>query len=219
MIYANFLEWVRGPAFEIALVIFIFGISLRLLEILFLGHKPEYAQMRNNGFSGGLRTLLNHFIPNKEGWHHSFLLVISGYIFHLGFFITFFLFAPHILLLKQVLGISWPGLHAPFISLITVVTLIAMLVLLIHRLNHPVQRLLSGSEDYLTWLVTFLPLLTGYMAFHHMMFPYPLMLALHLFSVEILMVVFPFTKLMHAITFVLARWLTGVRAARKGVNI
>ena len=219
MNHANFLEWVRGPAFDIALVIFIFGVSLRLLEIFFLGHKPDYAQMRDQGFSGGFHTVWSRFLPEKESLKHSSVLIISGYLFHIGLFVTFFLFAPHILLLKHLLGISWPGLHAPLISFITVITLIAMLVLLIHRINHPVQRLISGTEDYLTWLVTFLPLLTGYMAFHHMAGPYPFMLALHLLSVEILMVVFPFTKLMHAITFVFARWFTGVRAARKGVSI
>jgi len=219
MNYVDFLAWVRGPAFQVAFAIGMFGITLRLLEIFSLGQTHQYAAVRNSGSAGGLRTLFRRFLPAPGVFQRSQFIIVGGYLFHLGFFITFLLFAPHILLLKKFLGISWPGLPAPVISLITVITLVAMVALLIRRLNHPVQRLLSSFEDYLTWAVTFLPLLTGYLAFHHMLFPYQLMLALHLLSVEILMIIFPFTKLMHALTFIFARWSNGARAAQKGVNV
>jgi len=39
--------------------------------------------------------------------------------------------------------------------------------------------MLSTSEDYLTWLVTFLPILTGWLAYHRIVNPYPLVLAPH----------------------------------------
>jgi nitrate reductase gamma subunit len=51
-----------------------------------------------------------------------------------------------------------------------------------------------------------------------MLNPYPLVLGLHILSVELLLVVFPFTKLMHALTFVIARWFNGAIAGRKGVQ-
>jgi cytochrome c-type biogenesis protein CcmF len=53
------LAWARGPAFEVALVIFIAGMLLRLLEILSLGRKPDLSEARGSGPSGGLRTLLS----------------------------------------------------------------------------------------------------------------------------------------------------------------
>jgi nitrate reductase gamma subunit len=61
-------------------------------------------------------------------------------------------------------------------------------------------------------------LLTGYLAYHRMLNPYPLVLGIHILSVELLMVVFPFTKLMHALTFLIARWYNGAIAGRKGVQ-
>jgi len=45
--------------------------------------------------------------------------------------------------------------------------------------------------------------------------PYPLALGLHILSVELFLVVFPFTKLMHAITTFIARWFNGVTLGRK----
>lgn len=104
------------------------------------------------------------------------------------------------------------------IGIITIMTLLALIALLINRMRHPVLRFLSGFEDYFVWIVTFLPVLTGYMAFHHF-FHYPLMLALHILSVELLMIVFPFTKLMHTFTWFISRWYTGSRAAQKGVQV
>ena len=42
--WMDFLLWVRGPAFDIALVVFVVGILLRLFEILLLGRGPQLAQ-------------------------------------------------------------------------------------------------------------------------------------------------------------------------------
>jgi nitrate reductase gamma subunit len=43
------------------------------------------------------------------------------------------------------------------------------------------------------------------------------MLSLHLFSVELLLVLLPFTKLFHSFSALLSRWYNGEMAARKGV--
>jgi nitrate reductase gamma subunit len=123
-----------------------------------------------------------------------------------------------VILIRELIGFGWPGLPSPVISITTVMTLLALLALLINRLTHPVQRFLSTFQDYLVWTLTFLPVLTGYMAFHHMLLPYPLMLAMHILSVELLMIVFPFTKLMHTFTTFMARWYTGFNAGHKGVQ-
>jgi nitrate reductase gamma subunit len=219
MTSAEFLLWVRGPAFHLATAILVFGITLRLLEILLLGRRPEYAVVRASGLSGGFHTLFSRFIPEPSVFKRSRFIIIASYLFHLGFFITLFLFVPHTLLFKQLFGVNWPSLPTPIINVAAFLSLCAMVALLINRLTHPVLRFLSGLEDYLSWIVTFLPLLTGYIAFHHQLHPYPMALALHILSVELLMIVLPFTKLMHTFTFLIARWTTGARAAQKGVQI
>ena len=66
--------------------------------------------------------------------------------------------------------------------------------------------------------VTLLPMVTGYMAFHRVIDPYPLILGLHILSVELLMVLFPFTKLMHAVTVFPARWYNGAISGFRGVE-
>ena len=218
MNYVEFLLWVRGPAFQIALAVFIFGISLRLLEILLLGRSPEYTAPRGSAIQGGIRTLLTRSLPEESIFHRAPLVTIAGYVFHLGLFIVLLLLVPHILVFKDLLGFSWLGLPTPLIDAIAVITLLALFILLINRIRHPVLRFLSTPLDYFAWILTFLPLFTGYMAYHHMINPYPLILGLHILSVEILMIFFPFTKLMHTFTFVMARWYNGANAGHKGVK-
>jgi nitrate reductase gamma subunit len=114
--------------------------------------------------------------------------------------------------------LQWPGLPTPLVDAIAIVSIFAMLAILVNRLRNPVLRFLSTFEDYLTWTVTLLPLLTGYFAFHRMLFPYQTMLGLHILSVEILLILFPFTKLMHFFTVFISRWYNGAAFGRRGVQ-
>ena len=40
----EFLSWVRGPGFQIAVIIFVAGVIIRLGEILLLGRKTNLAE-------------------------------------------------------------------------------------------------------------------------------------------------------------------------------
>lgn len=217
----EFLLWVRGPAFEIALVIFFAGIIWRLLEVLLLGRKPDYTEARPdmNPVAGGLRTAFMRSFTNKQALNKAFFTIILGYVFHIGFFIVLFLYAPHILFFESIVGFSWPALPSPVIDAVTVITLLALLAVLLHRLMNPLLRFLSTKQDYLVWFLTFFPILTGYLAYHHLLLSYQLMLAIHILSVQVLMIAFPFTKLMHAFTLFIARYYNGYMNARKGVKV
>jgi nitrate reductase gamma subunit len=105
------------------------------------------------------------------------------------------------------------------IDAVTVVTLAAMVVVLVDRINKPVKRYLSTFEDYFTWTLTFLPVLTGYLAVQHLFLPYTTLLALHILSAELLLVFLPFTKLFHAFTAWGSRWFNGDINAKRGVPV
>ncbi len=214
----DFLIWTRGSGFNIAVSIFIIGVLIRILEIVLLGRKQDYSEPRGTEWGPGFKNILSRSLVDKGTLRRSPFVVVVGYIWHIGFFVCLLLFVPHIELLHATLGIKWPGLPNPLVDSAAAVTMFAMLAMLIHRLTHPVMKFLSTYEDYLVWLVTFLPLLTGYIAYHRMINPYPAALGLHILSVELLLVVFPFTKLMHAFSLFLARWYTGAMMGRKGIE-
>lgn len=215
---AEFLLWVRGPAFTTATFIMCAGLVIRFLEIFLLGRKADLAEARGSAFAGGFRTMFKRSIPDTGSFERSGFTLVSGYIFHIGLFIVIFLFVPHILVFEAATGLSWPGLPSNIIDATNVVTMIALLAVLIHRIKDPVMRMLSEFNDYLVWFVTFLPLLTGYLAFHRVGLSAPMLIGLHILSVELLMVLFPFTKLSHAFTLWMARWYNGAIAGYKGVQ-
>jgi nitrate reductase gamma subunit len=191
---------------------------LRLFEILMLGRKANLAEAKGSEMSSGLRTVFSRTIPDASTFKRSAFTVTAGYIFHIGLFVVIFLFAPHILLFKDIIGFGWPALPSTVIDATAVITIITLVIVLVHRLRDPVKRFLSNFDDYLGWFVTILPLITGYIAFHRIGMSAPSLIAIHILSVELLMVVFPFTKLMHMFTLILARWYNGAISGYRGVQ-
>lgn len=214
-----FLTWVRGPGLNLAIGIFLFGVIWRLVEIYSLGRRPDLSAPRHAPGASGLHTVFRRSLPPPGMLKRSPISYIGGYIFHIGLAVVVFLFAPHILLIKNLTGLSWPALPSPLIDLATVITLATLLLVLVDRLAKPVKRFLSTFEDYFSWAVTFLPVLTGFLAVKHMLLPYTTMLALHILSVEILLAVLPFTKLFHVFTLFGSRWYNGRINAHKGVSV
>jgi len=214
----DFLLWVRGPAFNIALFVMLAGIVVRFMEILLMGRKTNLAEARGSEMAGGLNTIWRRTLPDADTFRRSGFTIIAGNVFHIGLFVVIFLFVPHILVFERLSGISWAGLPSNIVDATTVVTIVALLAVLVHRIKDPVLRMLSNFSDYLAWLVTILPLITGWLAFNRVGLSGATLIGLHILSVELLMVLFPFTKLSHAFTLVLARWYNGAIAGYKGVQ-
>lgn len=213
------LTWVRGPGLQIAVAIFLLGVVWRLFEIYTLGRSKDLSMPRHAPGASGLHTVFRRSLAPPGMLKRSPVSYIGGYIFHIGLAIVVFGFAPHILLIKNLTGLSWPGLPSQFIELAAVVTMAAMVVVLVDRINKPVKRFLSNFGDWFAWAVTFLPVLTGWLAVQHLLLPYTTMLALHILSVEILLIALPFTKLFHAFTLFGSRWYNGHANGHKGVPV
>jgi nitrate reductase gamma subunit len=212
------LTWARGPGFDVALAIFVLGMLLRLFEIISLGNKPDLAEGRGSGVVGGLKTIITRNWPRGTVFAREPVRIINGYVFHLGFFIVLFFYGPHIELFQTKLGLSWPGLPTGVIDAVAVITVASLVLALVMRLTSPVLKQISSVGDYVAWAATLLPVLTGYLAYNHMLVPYTQMLALHLLSVELLLIVAPFTKLTHMFSFVLSRWYQGYQAGHRGIE-
>lgn len=215
----QFLTWVRGPGLDIAVGIFLLGVFWRLLEIYSLGRKKDLSAPRHAAGASGWHTIFRRSVPPPGMVKRSPVSYIGGYVFHIGLAIVVFFFAPHIKLIESLIGVSWPALPSQFVDFVAVVTMAAMVVVLVDRINKPVKRYLSTFGDWFTWTVTFLPVLTGWMAVQHLLLPYTTMLALHILSVEVLLVVLPFTKLFHAFTVFGSRWFNGTVNGHKGVPV
>jgi len=224
----DLLDFARGPALWLSLSVLIIGSAWRVIAIFRLGNKPDLSEPRSTRwFAGALRGIFGRMIARKEFRHGGKLGAFSGYVYHLGLAAIVFGYLPHVLFVERLTGLVWPPLPAPLVYLAVGPTFVALLMVLFERLTHPVLRLLSGLDDYFSWFVVFLPLLTGMAAVSGSFVQpttsrsplYPLPLAIHLLSVELLFLWLPFGKLAHAFLVFLSRGYTGIALARKGAAL
>jgi nitrate reductase gamma subunit len=95
----------------------------------------------------------------------------------------------------------------------------AMIALLIHRLVNPVLRLISGPAEYLSWLFVFLPMVSGYILTHHLWFPYEMAFTLHMWSINLMLVWIPLSRLSHFMFYFFARAIHGQEFGKRGAQL
>ncbi|MDH3280871.1 MAG: hypothetical protein OEQ18_07055 [Gammaproteobacteria bacterium] len=218
MMEIEFLNWVRGPGMQIALAIFLIGMAYRLLENYLIGRAKMLADPKGDEWRHGVNTVWRRSSAHPNLTTRGHFTLVSGYIFHLAFLITLFFFAQHIEMFRSLIGFGWPALPPLVITITAVLGIASLIAVLVHRITDPVKRMLSDFQDYLTWLLTFLPLITGFLLITQSSLPYKGLLAAHILSFELLLVAIPLTKLSHMITVVVARWYNGAIAGYKGVQ-
>lgn len=215
----DLLNFARGPALQWALIILVLGILWRLAGILLLRRKADYSEPRGTSpWQGAIKTILTRSLPPKAFAKQTLFAHVVGYTFHIGFFVVIFGFAQHILFIRDLTGLSWPALPTSVIYFVGVVTVAALIATLVRRITHPVLRLLSNFDDYFSWFVTTLPVVTGLLAAAHLGARYETLLAIHILSVELLMVWLPFGKLGHSFLVFVSRGTTGAVFAHKGAR-
>jgi len=211
-----FTHLVDGIFWNTAIVIFLVGIAWRLVAIFRHGTRKDLAEPRGSSASGVLYTEFSRFIPRPEIRSKITLHVIAGYMFHLGLFILLLFAAPHIKFAEEhVLGFGWVAMpHWAFV-LVAQLAFAGLILLWLQRVLNPVTRLISRADDYIATYLLFAVMLTGCMA---MFEAHTGLRVAHRFTVELFMVYFPFSSLMHAITFIPSRGFTGSLFGLRGVK-
>jgi len=218
----DLLDFARGPALQVALAVFVLGTLWRLAGVLLLPRLRDLSPAREGApapLAGALRTIVRRMWPRPEFAQATMFMTINSWIFHVGLAVVVFGLAPHILFIRNLLGLHWPALPSNLVYGVGVVTLASLVAVLVRRLRHPVMRLLSHAGDYISWLMTALPVATGLLATAHIGARYETLLALHILSIAALLVWFPFGKLMHALLFAFSRGATGIRFSHRGVEV
>ncbi len=207
---------IKGPLWYFSLAVFCIGVLWQLGRIVFAARKADLSVARGSASGGALRNVFSRFVPHREIAPRIRLQVFAGYMFHLGLFALLFFAAPHVHFLEEhLLGFGWtPMPHWAFI-VSAQVAFFGLILLWLRRMLNSVSRLISTTDDHIATILTFVVMLTGCLAlgkgFHALNL-------LHLFTVELLMIYFPFSSLMHAFTFVTSRAFTGAWFGRRGID-
>jgi len=215
----DLLDFARGPALQVAAYILVAGVLWRLVGILMLKEKPEFSEPRKpGGFMAALKVIYTRSFTAAPFKRATLYPKMLAYVLHIGFFAVIFLFVPHIVFFEGFLGFDWPGLPNNVIYLSGVAAVVAGLALLVRRLTDPVLKLISNFDDYFSWFVTILPILTGLIMPVRMGVRYETLLAIHILSVAVLMIWLPFGKLGHSFLVFVTRGTTGMVFERRGAK-
>ena len=213
----SFLQIVEGPLFYIAAAIFAIGALWRFFGIIRIGRKRDIAPPKGSGAAGFVKENLRHFFPRAIFAGRTWIHIIAGYSFHLGLFVLLVFAAPHIAFFgERLFGLSWPALPRWGFIVAAEFAFAGLIMLWVRRFSDPVMRKISDMDDHVGSWLTFLVMLTGCLALQE---AHESLRAIHMLFVDGWLIYFPFSRLMHAFTFVLSRGATGIVYGRKGITI
>ncbi|GAA6203157.1 hypothetical protein [Aquicoccus sp. SU-CL01552] len=213
------LDLARGPGLYWSVIIMITGLVWRLSTVLLMPYRRNLSApgaRAKGSLRGALTTIVTRTSPYRSFRSRTMPALMLSYTFHFGLLIILLGGAPHILLMKTATGLGWPPLPKGIISLASGLTLAALILVAIRRLRHPVLRLLSNLDDYFSLGLTILPVLSGLLLAEETYVSYELLLAIHILSVEALLIWLPFGKLAHVVLVVAGRAAQGAKFGHKG---
>ncbi len=131
-------------------------------------------------------------------------LTIMTLTFHVLLLLTPIFLLAH----NEMIGWAFPSLPEYLSDFFTVVVILCCTVFLIRRIFVRRVRSITGPYDYFVLLITAVPFVTGFMAYHQF-FDYRTVLLIHMISGEAALILIPFTRLGHALFFFFYRFLIG----------
>jgi len=207
---------IDGPLWYFSLAVFCIGVLWQLARIIFAAGKTDLSVARGSASGGAWRNVFSRFIPHHEIAPQIRLQVVAGYMFHLGLFAILFFAAPHVIFIEEhLLGFGWtPMPHWAFI-VASQFAFLGLMILWLRRMLNSVSRLISTLDDHISAILTFVVMLTGCLA---LLKGFTELRLLHRFTVELWLLYFPFSSLMHTFTFVPSRAFTGAWFGRRGID-
>lgn len=211
----TFIGFVEGPLFYFAALVFVIAGLWRFFGIIAIGRKRDLAPARGSALAGFIGENLRHFVPRGLFASRTAIHLIAGYAFHIGLFVLLIFAAPHMAFFgEKLLGVTWPVLPRWGFIIAAQFAFAGLMVLWVRRFSDPVMRKISDMDDHVGSWLTFLVMLTGCLALQQ---SHVFLKAVHMLFVDIWLIYFPFSRLMHAVTFVLSRGYTGSTYGRKGM--
>jgi len=207
---------IDGPLWYFSLAVFVIGVVWRLGSIIFASRKQDLSVARAAAAPASFKAVFSRFMPHKEISSQITIQVVAGYMFHLGLFALLFFAAPHVVFLEEnLLGFGWTAMPHWTSIVAAQFAFLGLIMLWLRRLLNPVSRLISTRDDHVVAILTFIVMLTGCFA---LLEGSTALRLLHRFTVELWLIYFPFSALMHTFTFIPSRAFTGAWFGRRGID-
>ena len=207
---------VRGPFVWIAFLVF-FGMSIYKVRRLYMMAKNEKVVLPSIKGEAAGRSILHWIIPfGSRNWRMRWPITITTFVFHICLVFTPLLLLSHAVLWHESWGISWWSLPEGVADIMTLLVIITCIVFFLRRIFAPEVRFVTTGDDLLILAISFLPFLTGFLAYHQWLLPHKTMVILHMLFGQIMLIAIPFTRLAHMFYFFMTRAFMGSQAAGWG---
>jgi nitrate reductase gamma subunit len=212
-------DFLTGPALWFTFIFCIGGMLVRIAFLFRLSLKKDRVVYNHFSFGWGLRSIFQWLIPwASASMRQQPVFAIVAFLFHLSLLAVPLFFSAHILLWDEAFGISLWSLPDVLADGLALILIAAAVFLFIRRRVKPEVRILTSPWDYFLLVMTTMPFLTGFLAYHQWG-PYEVMLILHIVSSQILLILIPITKLGHMILFFFTRAFIGFEmGGRRGAK-
>lgn len=201
--------FVTGPLVWAAFAVFIFGSIYRLITMYALAKKRDTVSLAYMDWKFSFRSIMNWLIPfNALGWKKNPALTIVTYVFHICLLATPIFLSAHIIMVEQSWGVSWWTFSDTTADFMTVLVILACAFFAGRRLVQKDVRFLTTPHDWLILIITALPFVTGFLAYHQL-FNYQAMIIAHVLAGNIMIAAIPFTRLSHMFLAVFTRAYMG----------
>ncbi len=205
---ATLYHILRGPLVWVSMLVFLFG-SVHRVRTLVKMAKNDKVVLPFISLKATVRSVAHWVIPfASRNWRRRPVLTIMAFIFHAGLVFTPLFLLSHNLLWRESWGIGWWTLPEGAADLMTLGVIVAGAFFLFRKFLAPEVRFVTDPSDYAILLLSVLPFVLGFLAYHQWLLPHQAMLNLHILAGEAMLVAIPFTRLGHMFTFFMTRaWI------------
>jgi nitrate reductase gamma subunit len=208
------LAYVRGPMVWIALLVFVLGTAVQILRFFLLTRKaalsvsvPTQLQKKPARKKPAFERMTDIVYQLKDTVFavHPLTMAVST-LFHVCLVLLPLFVMAHNEMIELVIGVSLPSLSEGLSDGLTLIVLFCCVFFLIRRVSLARMRAISSLADYMVLALATIPFLSGFLAYHQI-FDYQTMMIVHMLSGELMLIIIPFTKLVHMIFFFFNRFL------------
>jgi len=201
----SWIALARGPLLRFALLGMALGllrhVLLQVWEISWALHRAgDQVVPWGLAFKRNMEWLLPwRYLQRKERRLYNF----TSFIFHVGVIAVPLFLAGHVAIWRSEFGVGWWAMPGRWADWLAIATVIAALGLVVGRMAHEASRKISKPQDWLLPLLCCVPFVTGLWVAHPGWSPFDaqVLYLAHLLSAELLLLLVPFSKLVHMVLF------------------
>ena len=201
----SWISLARGPLLRLALLVMVLGLLRQVvIQIWEIGWAFHRAGDQVVGWRVVIWRNLEWLLPwrylqRKERRLYNF----TSFIFHVGVIAIPVFLAGHVAIWREAFGISWWSLPQDLADWLAVLTVVAAFGLLVGRMLNEASRRISKFQDWCLPLLCAVPFISGMWVAHPLWNPFNAQVVYlsHLLSAELLLILVPFSKLVHIVLF------------------